>query len=154
MTSKQQKTPEFHVQRLFIKDVSFEAPCSPEIFRENWDPKVSLDLGTRVNTLEDHVYEVVLKVSVSVKSGKKVAFLAEAEQAGIFTIKNMDEPQLGHTLGSYCPNVLYPYARELITSLVTRGSFPQLFLAPVNFDALYQEHLSQKASVETEGAAS
>lgn len=134
----------FSIQRIYVKDVSFEAPHAPEIFREEWKPEVNVDLQSKTNRLEETVFEVVLHATVTVKMKDKVAFLVEAHQAGIFTLKGLSEEQLSHALGSMCPNILYPYGRETISDLVIRGGFPQLLLAPVNFDALYLQHLEQQ----------
>ena len=136
--------PAFTIQRIYVKDVSFETPHAPEIFREEWKPEVNVDLQTKTNHLEDTIYEVVLHLTVTVKMGEKVAFLVEVHQAGIFTLKGFPQEQLAHALGSMCPNILYPYARETISDIVIRGGFPQLLLAPVNFDALYMQHLEQQ----------
>ena len=135
--------PQFSLQRLYVRDLSFEAPKSPEIFRQEWSPSVSLDLNTRQKHLEADFHEVVLTLSVTVKNGEEVAFIAEVQQAGIFLIKGLDAASMSHTLGAFCPNILFPYARETLDSLVTRGSFPALMLAPVNFDALYAQELAR-----------
>ncbi|MCS5712678.1 protein-export chaperone SecB [Candidatus Berkiella aquae] len=146
MTDKNtnQDGPVFTIQRIYVKDVSFETPHAPEIFREEWKPEVNVDLQTKTNRLEESIYEVVLHLTVTVKMGERVAFLVEVHEAGIFTVKGFNQDQLGHALGSMCPNILYPYARETISDIVIRGGFPQLLLAPVNFDALYLQHLEQQ----------
>lgn len=138
----------FNIQRIYVKDLSFETPHAPEIFREEWKPEVNVDLQTKTNRLEDSIFEIVLHLTVTVKMGERVAFLVEVHQAGIFTLKGFPEEQLAHALGSLCPNILYPYAREAISDLVIRGGFPQLLLAPVNFDALYMQHLEQQKNKE------
>ena len=135
--------PQFALQRIYVRDLSFEAPKSPAIFRQQWEPSVSLDLNTRQKGLEGDFHEVVLTLSVTVKNGEEVAFIAEVQQAGIFLIKGLDEGSMSHTLGAFCPNILFPYARETLDSLVTRGSFPALMLAPVNFDMLYAQELQR-----------
>lgn len=135
--------PQFSLQRIYVRDVSFEAPKSPAIFRQQWEPSVALDLNTRQKPLESDFFEVVLTLSVTVKNGDEVAFIAEVQQAGIFLIKHLDDASMSHTLGAFCPNILFPYAREALDSLVTRGSFPALMLAPVNFDALYAQELQR-----------
>ena len=135
--------PQFSLQRIYVRDVSFEAPKSPEIFRQEWAPSVAMDLNTRQKALDGDFHEVVLTLSVTVKNGDEVAFIAEVQQAGIFLIKNLDDASMSHTLGAFCPNILFPYAREALDSLVTRGSFPALMLAPVNFDALYAQELQR-----------
>jgi preprotein translocase subunit SecB len=131
--------PQFMIQRLYVKDVSLEVPNSPGIFLTEWKPELKLDLGTKANDLGEGAHEVVLTVTATVSIESKVAFLVEVQQAGIFTINNFSKEQIKPLLGSYCPNVLYPYAREAITDLVVKAGFPQLYLSPVNFDALYQE---------------
>ena len=141
--SEEETAPQFSLQRIYVRDLSFEAPKSPAIFRQQWDPTVGLDLNTRQKELEGDFYEVVLTLSVTVKNGEEVAFIAEVQQAGIFLIKNLDAASMSHTLGAFCPNILFPYARETLDSLVTRGSFPALMLAPVNFDALYAQELQR-----------
>ncbi|WP_423062953.1 protein-export chaperone SecB [Candidiatus Paracoxiella cheracis] len=144
--------PEFGIQRIYIKDLSFEAPNSPQVFLEDWQPELNMDLGTKTDALGDDNHEVVLTVTVTVKMKEKTIFLVEIKQAGIFTIKNFPEDQLRPMLGSFCPNILYPYAREAVTDAVVRGGFPQLYLTPVNFDALYQQHeQSQQGGSDEEG---
>lgn len=136
--------PQFALQRVYVRDLSFEAPKSPEIFRQDWNPALSLDLNTRQKNLDGDFYEVVLTLSVTVKTGEEVAFIAEVQQAGIFLVRGLDAPTLAHTLGAFCPNLLFPYARETLDSLVVRGTFPALMLAPVNFDALYAQELARQ----------
>ncbi len=135
---------QFAIQKLFIKDVSFETPNSPMIFLDKWEPEVEFNLSSNVTTLKDDMYDVTIVATVTVKVGEKTAYLAEVNQSGIFLVKGFNEQEKGPMLGSYCPNVLFPYAREAISDLVTKGGFPPMLLAPVNFDALYQQHI-QKA---------
>ncbi|MCO6059757.1 protein-export chaperone SecB [Pseudomonas sp. MOB-449] len=135
--------PQFSLQRIYVRDLSFEAPKSPEVFRQEWAPNVSLDLNTRQKQLDGDFHEVVLTLSVTVKNGEETAFIAEVQQAGIFLIKGLDAASMSHTLGAFCPNILFPYARETLDSLVIRGSFPALMLSPVNFDALYAQELAR-----------
>lgn len=136
--------PEFAIQRIYTKDISFEAPQSPAIFQQEWKPDLNLQLQTNSVKLGDDIHEVVLKITATVKSHDKVAFLAEVQQAGIFILRLFPEDQLHAMLGSVCPSILFPYGRELISDLVNRGTFPPLYLAPVNFDALYMQHLEQQ----------
>ena len=138
-----EQNPQFSLQRIYVRDLSFEAPKSPEIFRQEWSPSVAMDLNTRQKNLDGDFYEVVLTLSVTVKNGEETAFIAEVQQAGIFLIKGLDAASMSHTLGAFCPNILFPYARETLDSLVVRGSFPALMLAPVNFDALYAQELQR-----------
>lgn len=148
--ANQQPDVQFMIQRVYMKDLSFETTNSPAVFQQKWEPELALDLNTHHSKLEDNVYEVVLEVTATVKNQSATAFLVEVKQAGIFTIQGAPEPQMDHLLGSFCPNLLFPYAREAITSEVIRGSFPQLVLAPINFDALYMQQLEerQKAAAE------
>lgn len=136
--------PEFGIQRIYIKNLSFEAPHAPEIFRTDWTPEVGLDLDTSISKISEDVYEVVLNVTVTVKAKEKTAFLVEIHQAGIFTLNNFPKEQVQAMLGSFCPNILFPYAREAVSDIVNRGTFPPLYLAPVNFDALYNQYLTQQ----------
>jgi len=142
--------PEFAIQRIFVKDLSFETPNSPEIFTVEWDPESSLNLNSSVNKLDDNAYEITLTVTVTTKVGDQTAYLAEVQQGGIFHVNNFPEEQMGHMMGAYCPNILFPYAREVVSDLVTKGGFPQLLLTPVNFDALYAQHMQEQAAAGTE----
>ncbi|RLV58743.1 protein-export chaperone SecB [Parashewanella curva] len=146
--TQEQQAPQFNIQRVYTKDLSFETPNSPAIFQKEWNPEVKLDLDTRSEKLADDVYEVILSLTVTAKIGEETAFLCEVQQAGIFTIEGLTEPQLAHSLGAYCPNILFPYARETVASLVGRGTFPQLNLAPVNFDALFAQYVQQRQQEE------
>ncbi len=134
---------QFAIQKIYTKDVSFETPNSPQIFTQKWEPAVDINLGTQVETLDKNLYEVALTVTTTVKCGETVAYLAEVCQSGIFVLEGFGEQEMGPMLGSFCPNILFPYAREAVTDLVTKGGFPQLLLAPVNFDALYAQHIQQ-----------
>ncbi len=143
MENQTQVQPEFLIQRVYIKDLSFEAPQSPQIFQQQWQPEINLELQTQTNALGEDVHEVILSLTVTATAEKKTAFLVEVKQAGIFTLKNFPEVQLKAMLGSVCPGILFPYAREVISDVVTRGTFPQLYLTPINFDALYAQHLAE-----------
>ncbi|MGK2960445.1 MAG: protein-export chaperone SecB [Candidatus Malihini olakiniferum] len=134
----------FHIQRIYTKDVSFEAPNAPQVFQQDWQPEVKLDLDTASSQLAEDVYEVVLRVIVTSTLGENTAFLCEVQQAGIFTVGDLGGTKLAHCLGAYCPNILFPYVRECVTSMVIRGTFPQLNLTPVNFDALFMNYLQQQ----------
>ena len=135
--------PHFGIVRVYLKDVSFETPNSPEVFRQDFKPDVNLQLNTSVNKLDGDLFEVVLNVTVTSKQGDKTGFLVEVQQAGIFELKGYDEAQKGSVLGAYCPNTLYPFAREAVSDLVVTGGFPQLLLSPINFDALYTQKMTQ-----------
>ena len=135
---------QFAIQKIYIKDVSFESPNSPAMFTQEWQPEVNLDMNTNTQLLNEGVYEVVLSLTATVKNAEQTAFLVEIQQAGIFTINGFAEKDMGHMLGSFCPNVLFPYAREAVSDLVTKGGYPPLILAPINFDALYAQHMAQQ----------
>lgn len=135
---------QFMIQRIYIKNLSFETTNTPAIFQQKWEPELNLDLNTQHTKLEEGVYEVSLTVTATVKNSHATAFLVEVQQAGIFTIHGPSADQLDHLLNSFCPSLLFPYAREVISSEVIRGSFPQLVLAPINFDALYMQQLQEK----------
>ncbi|PKH23597.1 protein-export chaperone SecB [Enterobacterales bacterium CwR94] len=144
MSEQNSSEMSFQIQRIYTKDISFEAPNAPQIFQKEWEPEVKLDLDTASNQLAEGIFEVVLRVTVTASVGEETAFLCEVQQAGIFSIGGIEGNQMAHCLGAYCPNILFPYARECITSLVSRGTFPQLNLAPVNFDALFMNYLQQQ----------
>ncbi|MCX7085483.1 MAG: protein-export chaperone SecB [Methylococcales bacterium] len=132
---------QFSIQKIYTKDMSFETPNSPKIFTEKWEPTVDFNLASNVQPLENGLYEVALTVTITVKSEDKTAYLVEVNQAGIFTLVGFSDEELGPMVGSFCPNILFPYAREAVSDLVAKGGFPQLLLAPVNFDALYAQHI-------------
>ncbi|MDH3948124.1 MAG: protein-export chaperone SecB [Gammaproteobacteria bacterium] len=135
---------QFAIQKIYIKDVSFESPNSPAMFTQEWQPEVNLDMNTNTQSLSEGVFEVVLSLTATVKNADQTAFLVEVQQAGIFSISGFAENDMGHMLGSFCPNILFPYAREAVSDLVTKGGYPPLILAPVNFDALYAQHMAQQ----------
>jgi len=142
--------PQFNILRIYLKDVSFEAPNSPSIFTHDFKPEVNLQLNSSASDQEDGIYEVVLNITVTSKQGDTTGFLVDVQQAGIFSFKGFDDTQKNSMLGSYCPSTLYPFAREAISDLVVKGGFPPLLLAPINFDALYAQNLGQvEAQVAT-----
>ncbi|MGQ7246280.1 protein-export chaperone SecB [Halomonas sp. V046] len=143
---------QFSLQRIYVKDISFEAPNSPSVFGQPFKPKVGLDLDTRSAKVGEDMFEVVIKVTAQVTHSESgtTCFLAEIEQAGLFRIAGIEGDQLDHTLGAFCPNVLFPYARECIDNLVNRGGFPPLMLAPVNFEALYAQK-KRRAAEQAQG---
>ncbi len=135
-----QPATQFALQRIYLKDASFESPGSPESFRAEWKPKINLELNTRHGRLEEKLWEVILNLTVTAKNEQdEVIYLVEVQQSGIFFIDGLDEETLAHTLGSFCPSVLFPYGREAIDALVVKGSFPALMLSPVNFDAIFEQ---------------
>jgi len=138
-----QSGPQFALQRIYLKDSSFESPRSPAAFQNQWRPKINFDIKTRNSKIQDEVYEVVLVLTAEAQLDDQPAFLVEVHQAGIFTCQGFSDQQLEQLLATLCPNILFPYAREAIDNLVTKGSFPALMLAPINFDALYQQQKQQ-----------
>ncbi|MCU7553289.1 protein-export chaperone SecB [Alteromonas sp. ASW11-19] len=148
---QQAQAPQFNIQRIYTKDISFESPNAPKIFTKEWKPEIKLDLDTATNKLDENAYEVVLSVTVTATLGEETAFLCEVQQAGIFAIGDMPDQNKAHTLGSFCPNMLFPYAREAISNLVNRGTFPPLNLAPVNFDAIFAAYMQKRAQQAQDG---
>ncbi len=136
--AKQQPVPSFSIQKIYLKDLSFEAPNSPTVFATTpWQPEANMEMNTSFEKLDGNHYEVVLRMTLTAKNKQEVAFIGEIKQAGIFTLENIPAEQVEPILLSYCPSALFPYARDVIASAVFRGSFPELNLTPVNFDALY-----------------
>lgn len=145
-TTKENATPQgpqFGLQRVYVKDISFETPNSPRIFFEQWQPNMNLNMGIQSEDLGNDVHEVTLKITVTVKVGDKTAFLIEVHQAGAFLIKDFPKDQMGPITRITCPNILFPYAREVVSDLATRGSFPQMLLQPINFEAVYAQQVKQ-----------
>jgi len=138
---------QFALQRLYVKDLSFESPNSPEIFTQEWEPKMNLDLNNKTSKVSDNIYEVVLAITINVTNGDdKPAFIIEIQQAGLFMAEGFEEDALQQLLGSYCPTILFPYAREAVSDMVGKGSFPQLLLSPVNFEALFAQAKENQAA--------
>lgn len=140
----QQQEIQFNMQRIYTKDISFETPNSPAVFQKEWKPEIKLDIDTRTQELSANLFEVVLSVTVTATNAGDTAFLCEVQQAGIFAIGDLPEQNKAHMLGSYCPNLLFPYAREAVANLVNRGTFPVLNLAPVNFDAIFAQYMQKR----------
>lgn len=145
MTKKNISDVQFQIQKIYIKDISFEIPKGADSFKQEWKPELDVTLNTKVTDLsEANIFEVILIVEINVKCHDNDIFRVEVQQAGIFFIGNMEKEQLDHAQYVFCPNILYPYAREAISDLVTKGGFPQLCLSPVNFDMLYQQKRKEK----------
>lgn len=144
--------PQLGLQRVYTKDVSFESPNTPQLFKEEWKPEVNVELSNNANKLDDKNYEVELTVTITVKVGDSVAYLAEVKHAGIFTLDGFAKDAIDGVLGSYCPSVIFPFAREAIADLIQKGGFPPFYLQPVDFNALYAQHMQQQAAQkESEG---
>lgn len=138
-----ENAPQMSIQKLYVKDVSFETPNAPDIFNEKGQPEIKMNLNQKVKKIADDVYEIILSVTVTCKILEKTAYLVEVQQAGIFALKNFEENVLHQVLGTYCPNVLFPYARQTVSDLVMNGGFQPLLLQPVNFDQLYAQQMQQ-----------
>ena len=143
--------PTFTVDKLYVRDVSFEVPGAPQVFNEQGQPQLQLNINQRVQRIEDGVFEVQLGVTVTCTVAEKTAYLAEVQQAGIFSLSGFDDATLDAMLGIHCPNMLYPYARQTIGDLITAGGFPPFLLQPINFEALYAEGLRQRAAAQSGG---
>ena len=142
----EQVQQQFAMQRIYTKDVSFESPSTPNVFKQQWQPQVNVDLNTKSDKVDENNFEVVLSITITAKMGKGTAFLVEVQQAGIFMITGIEGDNLRRVLGTAAPNILFPYARETIDGLCVKGGFPPVMLAPVNFDALYQQAMAQQAA--------
>ena len=149
--TEENKGPMMSLQKLYVKDASFEAPGAPQVFQEQGQPEINLNMNQKVNKLSDEAFEVVLTATVTCKVNEKTAYLVEVAQAGIFNMKGFDEQALHQTLGIYCPNVLFPYVRQEISNSVVAGGFQPLILQPVNFEQMYAQQM-QKAQAEAAGS--
>ena len=140
----EQETPVFSIEKLYVKDLSLEVPNAPEIFLEQANPEVGIQLQIGVKTLSEDAYEVTLTVTVTAKVGEKTVFLIEVGQAGIFRIRNVREDNMSPLLSIACPNILFPYAREIVSNLATSAGFAPVILQPVNFEALFSARAQQE----------
>ena len=150
--SGQQPEQQFQLQRIFLKDLSYEAPKTPQLFKEQWKPEVNLEVNNTASEIESGIYEVVLKVTVTVKNGENTAFIAEVAQAGLFLLQGVEGIQKEAILKGVCANILFPYARETISDVVARGTFPQFLLQPINFEAAFAENLRKQQEQAKQGA--
>jgi len=146
-----EENQQFAIQKIYLKDVSFESPNSPQAFTDgDWKPQINVQINSNNRLIAQDTYEVVLDITVTAKQKENTAFLVEVKQAGIFTIAGFQQENLGGMLGAFCPETLFPFAREAVAELITKGGFPQLYLAPVNFNALYAQQLQQQAEAKTD----
>ncbi|WP_396616171.1 protein-export chaperone SecB [Lysobacter soli] len=145
--------PAFTVEKIYVKDVSFEVPGGPAIFNEQAQPQLQMNLNQSVQRLNDNAFEVVLGITLTCSANEKTLYVAEVKQAGVFGLAGFDAQTLDAMLGTHCPNVLYPYTRQLIRDLIQAGGFPPFYLQPINFDALYAEGLRQRAAQQQSGLA-
>ena len=154
MNESTETKQQFAIQKLYVKDASFESPSSPKSFSyKKWDPKIDLNLTNKQTHIDADIYEAVLSITATVSIEDETAFLVEVHQAGLFQITGFEEEQKSYLMGSQCMNILFPYAREVISDMSVRGGFPALIMSPVNFDALYQQHLQQKQEEQGEATA-
>lgn len=142
----EQETPLFAIEKLYVKDLSLEVPNAPAIYVESETPEVGLQLQTGVQRLTEDAFEVTLTVTVTAKLGEKTVFLVEVGQAGIFRVRNVPEENLDPLLSIACPNILFPYAREVVSDAVSRGGFAPVVLQPVNFESLYAARQQEQAA--------
>jgi preprotein translocase subunit SecB len=141
--TEEQQQAQFQLQKLYTKDVSFEIPNAPQVFQEDGQVEIKMNLAQKVENLAENVQEVVLTVTVTASLGEKTAYLVEVQQAGIFSIAGLDEQSMHAAINTLCPHTLFPYARRAITDLVADGGFPPLVLQPINFDQIYAQRLQE-----------
>ena len=142
-----------HLERMYLKDASFESPNSPGVFQESWEPQIDLQINTRTAQVVPGGFEVVLTATVTARQGEKTAFIVEVQQAGLFRMEGLEDQVLHRTLGTFCPNLIFPYIREAVDSLVIRGGYPPLNLVPINFDAAYEEAMLRARDASQESDA-
>ena len=146
-----EENQQFAIQKIYLKDVSFESPNSPQAFTDSeWKPQINVQINSSHQAITDDTYEVLLSVTVTAKHNEKIAFLAEVKQAGVFSISGFPQENLAGMLGAYCPETLFPFAREAVSELISKGGFPQLLLAPVNFNALYSQQMQQQSEAQAD----
>jgi len=148
----QQAQAGFSLQRIYVKDVSFESPNTPQIFDKDWKPEVKMDLNTKNTKVGDNLYEVVVCVTLTTSVEGMTAYIIEVQQAGLFMVQGLEGIQLAQAVNAYCPNLLFPYLRETIDSILVKGSYPAMMLAPVNFDAIFAQAMMQKQKEAAEAA--
>jgi len=144
---------EFSLQRIYLKDLSFEAPQGAEAFKRQWKPQVNQDLGTKIKKLDNDHFDVALHLTITVKDGDDTMYLVEVEQAGIFLIKGLEGAQLTAVLNTHCPQILFPYVRETVDSVITKGTFPALMMPPINFEAVFQQAVARAREQQAENQA-
>lgn len=142
--------PVFSIEKIYVRDLSLEVPNAPQVFMSNEAPQLDVQLSQGVQSVDGALFEVTLKITVTAKAGDKTVFLVEVAQAGIFQIRNVPQAELDPILGMVCPNVLFPYARETVSDTVNRAGFPPVLLAPINFEALYQQRMAEQQTQKIE----
>ena len=147
VAAQEAQQQQFVTQRIYTKDMSFESPMTPNVFRQEWKPAVNVDLNNKSSRVDDQGnHEVVLTLTITATLEQQTAFLVEVQQAGIFFVSGLEEDAMRQLLATVAPTILFPYAREAIDNLVVKGGFPALMIAPVNFDALYRQAVAQQAA--------
>lgn len=149
MSEEAQPQAVFSIDKIYVKDISLEIPNAPQIFLERESPQIDVQLHSQAAAIEEGVFEVVVTTTVTAKLGEKVMFLIEAKQAGIFQVRNVDEAEIEPILAVMCPNILFPYLREVVSDISVRGGFAPVMLNPINFDVLYQQQKQQQAQIAT-----
>ena len=139
----EQPQPIFAIEKIYVRDLSLEIPNAPNIFLERDTPEINMQLGSKNQAIDEGLYEVLLTVTVTAKINDKIMFLVEVQQAGIFRIRNVSDEEIGPVLGIGCPNILFPYLREVVSDVVTRAGFPAVILSPVTFEAIYQQKIAE-----------
>jgi preprotein translocase subunit SecB len=155
MAEQEQNTAEkqIAIQKIYVKDFSFESPHTPDVFaKQDWSPKTNLNLRSSHTTAAENSHEVVLTITIEAKDDDQTYFLVELHQAGLFHISGYNEEEFKAIVGSYCPNILFPYARETVATVVSKGGFPEFLLQPINFDSLYQQGMAQAQAQDAEQA--
>jgi preprotein translocase subunit SecB len=153
MAEEQAAEKRLSIGKIYLKDFSFESPQAPDVFRQSdWKPQTDLNLRSSHTALADDQHEIVLTITVEAKADDKTLFLVELQQAGLFEIAGYEGEELGAIIGSFCPNILFPYARETIASLIMKAGFPEFILQPINFDALYMQSKQKQAEAQAEEA--
>lgn len=151
MAEEQAAEKRLSIGKIYLKDFSFESPQTPDVFRQSdWKPQMDLNLRSAHTAIDEDQHEIVLTVTIEAKADDKTLFLVELHQAGLFEIGGYEGDELGAIIGSFCPNILFPYARETIASLIQKGGFPEFILQPINFDALYFQAKQQQAAAQAE----
>mgnify|MGYP000043961089 CR=1 FL=1 len=153
MAEEKQQAAEqqFAIQKIYVKDVSFESPNAPAAFNDGaWAPEINVQLNSSNQMIGENLYEVILDITVTAKQNEKTAFLVELKQAGLFTLSGFPAENLNGMLGAYCPEALFPFAREAVADFINKGGFPPLMLAPVNFNALYTQQMQQQQAASAD----
>lgn len=152
MSEQQQAQPQLALERIYTKDISFEVPGA-SVFTKEWQPELNINLSSSAEKVDQNHFEVSLKVVVQAANAGETAFIVDVTQSGIFLIDGVEDERLPYLLGAYCPNILFPFLREAVNDLVTKGSFPQLLLSPINFDAEFEANLQRAQAAVAEGQA-